>query len=101
MIIQGRYVLRNGIPRLIYIEPGWSLADIASVEDCDRAQAMLAKAIRTIEKSIKDAEAMPAGLVDRNWIHRATMALKFRRAALAEVEKIRVELIGNTAAEAF
>jgi hypothetical protein len=99
MIIKGRYVIHNGIPKPLYITDGWSLDDIASVEDCDRAQALLVKAITSLERTTKAAETMPDD-VDRRWLHRAAMALQCKQAALTEVEKIRAELVGNPAAAA-
>ncbi len=70
----------------IEIEPGWLARDVATIEDCDDAFAILTAACAGIEMQI-DLEAFkPLAEQRGEWAARAKAALRFKRAALNIVQ---------------
>lgn len=70
---------------VIEIEPGWSVSDLHTIEDCDDANAILIAAVAGIEMQIELASFKPLNLQDPEWTARAKGALRFKKAALGIV----------------
>jgi hypothetical protein len=80
----------------LYIERGWPISALKTVEQCDQALALLLPAIAKIESALRAAEdrALTAGgFVDDDWARRARHALRCKRAAKQRTDEIRSRLV--------
>lgn len=76
------------IPR-IEIAPGWYADAVSSEEECDRAHAFLTAACAVIERDLDLLAARNADTQeDLEWEARAKCALKFKKGAMAIVQRV-------------
>jgi hypothetical protein len=76
----------------LFVEPGWFVDAIASLPECELAVATLKEAVERIEKALAEVRVRPEMLDDREWFRRANGALKLKKLALIEAEKIHARL---------
>lgn len=67
---------------VIEITEGWAAEDCKTIDQCNDAFAYLMAAVASIEFQIDMENLKPKGEQNREWIARATCALKYKRAAL-------------------
>ena len=70
----------------IEIMPGWLARDVATVEDCDDAFALLTAACAAIEMQIDVEGFKPLQMQRGDWVARAKAALRFKKGALSIVQ---------------
>lgn len=70
----------------IEIEEGWLARDVATIEDCDDAFAILTAACASIEMQIDLEGFKPLQLQRGEWVARAKAALRFKKGALSIVQ---------------
>jgi len=66
----------------IEIDVGWLARDVATLEDCDDAFAVLTGAAAAIEAQLEAEAAKPVTEERAAWTGRAKAALRYKRAAL-------------------
>jgi hypothetical protein len=77
------------------IAPNWTIDDIKTLEDCDRARDLAQAAIIEIENQIRAAQAhryTTGEHTDPDWYRRAYSALKLKRLVLQKIQEIRGRL---------
>lgn len=74
---------------IIEITEGWAAEDCKTRERCDDAFAYLMSAVAGIEYQIDMELTKPKPQQDREWIAKASCALKYKRAALQIVNQQR------------
>lgn len=82
----------------IEIDRGWPVSDVCTLQDCDDAFAFLTSAIATIEYSISLELLRPPASRRKEWIAKATCALKFKKAAMDLVNHKRGQINRKEAA---
>lgn len=66
----------------IEIQDGWPVSEIATIEDCDDAYALLMAAVAEIEYELELKDLGVCKFADPTWPARARRAMKYKRAAL-------------------
>jgi hypothetical protein len=89
-LIDGQHRRRDGQPLRLLVDHGWAVADIKSLTEANLAREVLTAAIEQIEHSLEVARTRPGANPD--WYRKASMALRWKRLSLQEVERIRDSL---------
>jgi hypothetical protein len=82
--------------RTLMIERDWSINDLRTVDDCDRARSVLTEALISIEYQLSEAaaEARNRGCyADPTWFKRTQGALRYKKLMLQQVQDMRGQIV--------
>ena len=78
-------------PKVLWIEHGWSVDQLRTVDQCDAARDALTAAIIQTEELLNSPKAS-----DLEWACKARTAFRLKQAALERTLEIRNRLLGET-----